>query len=81
MVVDAAHVRASPLVEVIVEFPPSTALPSLARFGYRLKKQLVGNWAISLTRGSPIWLHVYVPLWWTRRASQEVKTICMRNNR
>jgi hypothetical protein len=29
MVVDAAHVRASPLVEVIVKFPPSTPLPSL----------------------------------------------------
>jgi hypothetical protein len=37
MVVDAAHVRASPLVEVIVKFPPSTPVPSLARFGYRLK--------------------------------------------
>lgn len=37
MVVDAAHVRASPLVEVIVKFPPTTPLPSLARFGYRLK--------------------------------------------
>ena|SRR6266516_7606145 len=35
MVVDAAHVCFSPLVEVIVKFPPSTPLPSLARFGYR----------------------------------------------
>jgi hypothetical protein len=79
-VVVASHVFATPLVEIIVKFPPVIPFPCLARFGYKKNQQRVGYCAITSERSTPIPAHWYVPLSRTRWEKRIVNQFFFKGN-